>query len=530
MTLDARRTRKGIAFGVALAVVSSLGSAVGYWSHTVGDESHPHHTPRNKSCVGDPPRQAEDPLSPPCVPFFDGDNGDATARGVTAEEVLIALYNDFGLEGDVETLPKPEGPAFREHRSLVRTVRTQATYFRNRFQTYNRFVRVVAVAATGVGATCDEQVTDARRAHDLEVFAAIVAADSSRCFQAELASLGIPSIGMGRDLDRVALNDADGLAATFYPDAEEDALVTAAFICDQLLGRQARFSTDPLLAGSDRRIEILAPAAPEAERFRSSASMLRSEVDARCETSSAIRLYVEAGPLGRIELPPVDPSTLPIVGDDDEDEEEGPVTSYVCVCDVANGDLAELQRAHAAEGPEWILPMIARGDDARTLGLGSEPDAPVFGVTSRWVLPEPGEQFATRAYHSVHPRSEPNLAHNHDVYHALMLGFSALQGAGPHLTVANWKRGVQTFQLSDGTGDKPDGRFRDDDQVNTFRETALSWWWNPSGEGSTGVQGCIASAANAGSSRAVGSETGWSSGDGDLYVGTCLQPERVEPA
>lgn len=32
----------------------------------------------NKRCVGNPPRQTEDPLSPPCVAFFQGDNFGAT--------------------------------------------------------------------------------------------------------------------------------------------------------------------------------------------------------------------------------------------------------------------------------------------------------------------------------------------------------------------------------------------------------------------------------------------------------------------
>src|SRR5690349_12991936 len=37
--------------------------------------------PRQRKCVGNPPRQIEDPQSPPCVPFFVGDNGGATWKG-----------------------------------------------------------------------------------------------------------------------------------------------------------------------------------------------------------------------------------------------------------------------------------------------------------------------------------------------------------------------------------------------------------------------------------------------------------------
>src|SRR5688572_3792251 len=38
---------------------------------------------RVRRCVGDPPRQIEDPQSPPCVPYWSGDNGGATTKGVT---------------------------------------------------------------------------------------------------------------------------------------------------------------------------------------------------------------------------------------------------------------------------------------------------------------------------------------------------------------------------------------------------------------------------------------------------------------
>jgi hypothetical protein len=38
---------------------------------------------RTRSCIGTPPRQTEDPQSPPCTPYFDPDldNGGATSKG-----------------------------------------------------------------------------------------------------------------------------------------------------------------------------------------------------------------------------------------------------------------------------------------------------------------------------------------------------------------------------------------------------------------------------------------------------------------
>src|SRR5687767_12663723 len=46
-------------------------------------------SPSTKRCVGRPPRQTEDPLSPPCVAHFSGDNFGATYQGVTANEITV---------------------------------------------------------------------------------------------------------------------------------------------------------------------------------------------------------------------------------------------------------------------------------------------------------------------------------------------------------------------------------------------------------------------------------------------------------
>jgi hypothetical protein len=47
--------------------------------------------PSVKNCVGDPPRQTEDPQSPPCVPYFKGDNGGATSTGVDKDTIRVAF-------------------------------------------------------------------------------------------------------------------------------------------------------------------------------------------------------------------------------------------------------------------------------------------------------------------------------------------------------------------------------------------------------------------------------------------------------
>jgi hypothetical protein len=120
--------------------------------------------PITKNCVGSPPRQTEDPNAPPCVPFFEGENGGETWQGVSKDEINVLFYAstylsvpDPGEDSPPEDSPaagtycdvdaKPESnpdcldqaATIRDH-SAVRGVRSLSKYFNSRFQTYGRHV------------------------------------------------------------------------------------------------------------------------------------------------------------------------------------------------------------------------------------------------------------------------------------------------------------------------------------------------------------------------------------------------------
>lgn len=117
-----------------------------------------------KKCVGNPPRQTEDLMSPPCVAFFEGDNGGATYQGVTRDEIRVVVHYD-GCNGcyydvgqsetentpdektycDVDLPPNTGGEGCyvagtnRDH-TYVKFVRAFSNFFNDRYQTYNRRV------------------------------------------------------------------------------------------------------------------------------------------------------------------------------------------------------------------------------------------------------------------------------------------------------------------------------------------------------------------------------------------------------
>lgn len=121
--------------------------------------------PVSKSCLGQPPRQTEDPNSPPCVPFFDGDNGGETWQGVNADEITVLIYHTSFISDQNETeggdtsageqtrtgqycdlaRPSTEQPGCRDANtenelSVVAAARALSSYFNDRFQTYKRYL------------------------------------------------------------------------------------------------------------------------------------------------------------------------------------------------------------------------------------------------------------------------------------------------------------------------------------------------------------------------------------------------------
>ena len=124
--------------------------------------------PLQKKCVGNPPRQTEDPGAPPCVPFFEGDNFGATYQGVDKQAINVLVYYDaagYGYLGRTETSPPPgtyvdanrprlpncpggtgtpyTDPDECDH-VLIRVLKAFTKYFNDRFQTYDRQVHYYA--------------------------------------------------------------------------------------------------------------------------------------------------------------------------------------------------------------------------------------------------------------------------------------------------------------------------------------------------------------------------------------------------
>lgn len=510
--------RKGIALGVSFAIVGSLGSAVGFSSHPVSD-------PRAKACEGNPPRQTVDPLSPPCDAFFDGDNGGRTAPGVTGDEVVVVLYNDLGITGDL-TLPySPDDEQLGhqasqggEQTDLVRTLKAQVRFFQDRFQTFDRRVRIVAVTSSGgITTPCASRRVEARVIErDYDLFAVTLLGDGMGCFIREMRAQGIPTYGSGRDISRSDLGPASGLAWSFWPTLEDETDASAQFICDKLSGEAARFALDPQLASSERRFGLLYPKnSQRGPESAIAAGRLLDQLEERCGIEWSIDgttpLYIKSfNNDGKSQAHNV-MLDLKLKG----------VTTVICYCVPVATELtvAAFQAAATSIGyfPEWYWDTTSRMFRSvwnRTHGSRVQAS---FGMTPEWDGGTIERRYPWRAFKSVDPAGTPNTRFNDDIYHSLLILFGAIQLAGPDLTTANAAAGLQTWALRSGRADSADGGFevgKGQDRT-AFHDRYLSWWFDPLGHepGMDARTGCVRT--NGG----IGSADGWDAGDADLFVG-----------
>jgi hypothetical protein len=117
-----------------------------------------------------------------------------------------------------------------------------------------------------------------------------------------------------------------------------------------------------------------------------------------------------------------------------------------------------------------------------------------FGITSLWRQPAFREETHYQAYLQEEPGTTPNAEFNFLVYHLFLNLFQAIQAAGPDLNPDTVQRGMFTFNWLDRANVwEPLGGYGDynADAIAPFSfvDTAMAWWWDPSGTPPGGKRG-----------------------------------------
>lgn len=465
------------------------------------------------ACVGSPSRQTSDPMSPTCIDSFGGENGGATAPGVSESRVDVVLYNDLGISGDLsgpwsetDEVILHQGDPSGVTTNLVRTAKALVSHFQSRYQTFGRTVRVIAYPSsqgeTPICAARRSDVTHAINAY--QPFAVATVGNMHGCVFDATSSGNV--LGLGMAVFASDAHVAEGRHAyTFAPTLERITKASAGYICRSLAGRPARYA-EGNLQGQTRRFGLIYQSTDQ--WIADQAVALTVEVGQRCGISfKPVRSYRRGAPQ--------DLATAVVNA-----AAPGGATTLICLCPAPERDahLAVATARALTYQPEWIWLPAARIDRATVLrGLG-DPLGAHMGISSTWMAPGADDQQAVRAARDADPNLDPNPLATTDLFVALRLLFTGIQTAGPDLTRANVEVGLRAHQPMTTIGEVVPGGFAAGAPAS-WTSSFVAWSFDPMARppGAATAQGCMRLVGNG--ARYLDST--WPTTDLALRTGAC---------
>lgn len=415
---------------------------------------------RVRRCVGDPPRQTEDPQSPACVNYFEGDNGGSTYKGVTRDEIRVGAPQQFVA-------------------NYESTYRLILEHFNRRYELYGRKLRLY-VHDMSCCTPATEQAAAARM-DELDVFASSSPGPGGghRTFVAEMARQRRVSLDASLTLE--SSEEVENFAPYFYsfrPGVDVALRSAGELYCRSLHGSPAAFA-GPDIARQPRKIAVIDYERPQGPADAS--PMLDSL--ARCGASPG-KAVVWPRSTGTTDTRQRSAAL---------DLRNQGVTTVSCVCNV--GEFRGVKAAFGDVGyqPELLMAGIPRHDSDFLFQTDNDRRR-MFGLTSaNKTLPLSNEPWV-QAVKEVAPdyqATSSNAEIYRDFYDQMRLLASGIQAAGPTLTPETLEAGLSKTRFPNpGSAAAPNwqagGSFSPGD--HTFVEDFALIYWSETGESYSGTK------------------------------------------
>ena len=379
-----------------------------------------------------------DPYSPPCV-TFEGDNGGATSRGVTADEIIISARtpDEPGFQDELANISGAEISDTQQ--DVRRTIDGLVDYFNQRFELYGRQLRVEFY--DGVGEGLEQSMG---RDHEGAHADALTVAEQIGAF-AELNG-GTEPFG-----DALATNGVIAMGALHFSQEwhTERAPYTWSGLTD--------CSTVALASGDWANVRLRGEEAAHAgdpdfrERVRSQATVLpENPVYQQC-LAAAEEYARQAGfdpPMSinyTLDISTMSNQAANIVARLQSEQ----ITTVTCSCDpvmlVFMTSRAQEQDYH----PEWIVTGTAFSDqDVVGQLMNQDQWSRAFGISYNASAMPQEASLGYAAYKQVRD-DEPAFAVQ-TIYHTLYMLAIGIQGAGPQLTPETFQQGMLDYPGGEG--------------------------------------------------------------------------------
>lgn len=414
--------------------------------------------PSRSQCYGSPPRQLESVYAPPCQPAFVGDNGGRTARGVSANDIRVALVCFGGGCGD-------EGEITESSQQAGRTLNALRTYFNQRLELYGRQLRFFVVG----GAESDEPAMRAAARRAVEAYDVFAALNSTGPgYLAEFAELRVPVFTRAQLNQNFHLRHSPWVwESTFLGDDAADH--SSDYLCKKLAGKKPFPTGDTAYIDYDqpRKFGLISFGGGE---DTSTTDTLLTYLRQRCG--------VRPDPV--IEANVFTPDS-PAVATAVAQMAQGRVSTIIYHTDVFTGSALTSQADAQSYFPEWFLTGFGGHDINPGLARSMSPRQwrNAFGVSLREMARDPRDSECHRAVREVDPGVDVEQQMCSDFWPSMVQLFGAMQATGPQLTPERLVEAIPRMPVT-----KPDRRtpwamsgfFGTADW--SYSEYAAELWWD----------------------------------------------------
>jgi len=417
--------------------------------------------PTTKRCVGSPARQTEDPLSPPCVPFFAGDNGGATYQGVSKDEIRLLVYLDGGISytnaSDPSNRAEPtdtyfdlfSAPKANEH-LVVKGLRTWQRYFNERFQTYDRRVHFFVYFTKFGNGTPEGRRADAADNFDkVKPFAVLSFATEGNedAYLQQMARKGVLNFGSFSLKPNTFFQAFPKLIWSYPPAIEQQAESYVSYICSKVVNKPSVLA-GPDLNNKPRKIGILYTT----DKKQSGLALMADIVKKRVAECGGVVEKQATFPECCIAQDNGDTGTY---GQEQmADFKTSGVTTILWPGGI-NGNFGK-SAAAIQYFPEWIVLGDGQLDANGPVGvygqLGPSFDGHAIVVTPQTYQPAFAQQRCYQAFRESDPdMPDTDLGYVCEYYRNLFQIFTGIQVAGPRLGPTSIDKGFHAIPAIEST-------------------------------------------------------------------------------
>lgn len=366
--------------------------------------------------------------APPCQPVFEGDNGGATAPGVTGDTIKVVVYepqlgNDLlsALQGKTD---EPE--------VAMRTRSAFVEMFTDIYETYGRRVELVVFQATGASDDETAAIADAREvAQDIGAFASLGGPALTGAYAKELASHGVICIGCGVPEPDSAFQENAPYWWGTNPTPEQYLLTIGDYVAGTLLGKPAEFAGSESLRAKERVF-----GAVHFEQETPVFSGVNEEVKARGADRGYESAITETYTMDFATMPQRAASIIAAL-------KEAGVTTVIFLGDPIMPTYLTKEATAQDYFPEWIVTGTVLTDTSALARLYDQQQwAHAFGV-SPLAARTPQENTLSWRLHEWYFGTTPEAANTQQIIFSnvttLMFGIHA---AGPNLNAESFRDGL----------------------------------------------------------------------------------------